>query len=126
MLLAMTIQFGLCQSRILFDLASPRKRAMLASAWKSKSQRILFVSEGAGQSTELDLAVPSTATENLLKLPLSKSSEADWLADTADLAFVASHLCVERDALLVDGLAAPKDISLTEVVTYEGIGGNDV
>lgn len=126
MLLAMTIQFGLCQSRILFDLGSSRTRAMLASVWTSKSLRILFVCDGAGRSTEFDLAVPDTAIENLLKLPLAKSSEADWLADTADLAFVASHLCVERDALLVDGLAAPQDISLTEVVTYEGIGGSDV
>jgi hypothetical protein len=118
-MLALTVQVGVSQLRMLLDIESVRTRKMLVSTRASESLRFLFATDRYTECVEYDFALPKTAIEGLLNLPVGKSRATNWLENTADVAHVAAHLLQERGALLVPGHSVPEEVSVTEVVAYE-------
>jgi hypothetical protein len=122
MMLTLTLQFGVSQLRVLLDMESSRTRDMLTASRKCETLRLLLASTGNFDYLEYDFGLPRASIDSLLAVPLDKKAPRHWLQAAADLAFVAAHLRDTPEALLVEGLKAPLDISVTEVVTYEDSG----
>ena len=119
LMLALTVQFGVSQLRVLLDLESFRTREMLAASRNFETLRLLLAPIGNSHYLEYDFALPRNSIDHLLKLPISKKASTHWLLNAADLAFVAAHLLDKPAALLVAGHTVPEDVTVTEVVLYE-------
>lgn len=123
MLLAVVAQLGECQSRLLFDLDSPRTRQMLQQAKTTEQIRLLFFLDGGCEALVCGLGISAEVVEDLLALPSENGRELSREEVLADSCFVAIHLLKERDELLVAGKAIPVEITVTETITNEVLKG---
>lgn len=119
LLLAVTLQVGLIQSRTLFDLEVPVTRAMLEAAGNAGKLRFLFITsdEAAAQETrgaEVVLPIHSEAITHLLNLPIGHGTAQDAYERTVDMAMMAVRFLQDRTLVLIDGQPIPDNITLTD------------
>jgi len=119
LLLAITLQVGVMQSRKLFDLEAPMTRSMLEAARDAGVLRLLLLppeqsSEPEASGIEISLPLHAKAVEHLLALPTGHGTATNVYERTADMAMVATRLLQDRMAMLINGQPVPESITVTD------------